>query len=69
MNDITLQLLNILKQENVTQYKLAKELKLSQSYLNEVLNNKKKFRTDYLIKICDYLGYEIKIEKKNINFY
>lgn len=65
MNDIHLQLLEILRNEKITQYKLAKELKISQSYINEVLNKKKSIKLDYLIKICDFLGYEIKIIKKS----
>lgn len=64
MNSVNIQLLEILKNENITQYKLAKELKISQSYINEVLNNKKSIKINYLIKLCDYLGYEIKIVKK-----
>ncbi|OHD06346.1 MAG: hypothetical protein A2086_15510 [Spirochaetes bacterium GWD1_27_9] len=64
MEKLLFELNEILKKESISQYKLSKELNISQSYLNEMLNGKKKLNIDYINKICNYLGYEI-IFKKN----
>jgi len=64
LEKLLFELNEILKKESISQYKLSKELNISQSYLNEMLNGKKKLNIDYINKICNYLGYEI-IFKKN----
>ena len=63
MDRLLKQFLSILKKENVSQYRICQELAISQSYLNEMLNGKKRINVKYLYKICDYLGYEIKLKK------
>ncbi len=65
MKNILDQFLEILKKEHISQYKIAKELNISQSYVNEILNGKKKPSINYLIKISEHLGYEIVLTKKN----
>jgi transcriptional regulator with XRE-family HTH domain len=65
METIINEIVKIIKENDISQYKLAKELNISQSYLNEMLNGKKKLNINYLIKICNYLKYEIIFRKKS----
>jgi plasmid maintenance system antidote protein VapI len=64
LEKILFELNEIIKKESISQYKLSKDLKISQSYINEMLNGKKKLNMDYVNKICNYLGYEIIFKKK-----
>mgnify|MGYP003813367041 CR=1 FL=1 len=65
MEEILIELNNMLKKESISQYKLSKDLNMSQSYLNEMLNGKKTLKLEYVSKICEYLGYEIIFKKKD----
>ena len=65
MKKILDQIILAMKKEQISQYKLAKSLNISQSYINEILNGKKQPNMDYLLKICAYLGYDITLTKKN----
>ena len=53
MEEILIELNNMLKKESISQYKLSKDLNMSQSYLNEMLNGKKTLKLEYVSKICD----------------
>lgn len=65
MEKLLIELNDILKKESISQYKLSKDLNMSQSYLNEMLNGKKTLKLEYVSKICEYLGYEIILKKKD----
>ena len=64
MKSVNEQISNAIQSSNLSQYKIAKDLKISQGYLSEVLKGKKNPNINYLEKLCNYLGYKIKISKK-----
>lgn len=50
---------NILRVHGITQVEIANALNLSQSYINSVVNGKKKLPLDTLESICTYIGISL----------
>lgn len=58
----------IIKNKNITKYRLSKETQIDESQLNKFFNNKTNLSLKNIIKILDYLDYDILLipkKKKN----
>ena len=62
--DTGLKLKQILKKENVSAYQLSMDLRIDQSYVSKVINNKIQPTCQWLERVLDYLGYAIEFNKK-----
>lgn len=49
-------LLGKMRESGLTQVMLAKQLDLSETSLNLSLNNKRDFKQDEMVKVCEILG-------------
>lgn len=62
------QINEIIKNKNITKYRLSKETQIDESQLNKFFNNKTNLSLKNIIKILDYLDYDILLipkKKKN----
>jgi len=55
----------ILKREQVTAYRLSKDLGIDEGQLSKFLNSKINISLKKLEQIADYLGYDIQFVKPN----
>ncbi|HPQ44630.1 MAG TPA: helix-turn-helix transcriptional regulator [Syntrophales bacterium] len=55
----------VLKREQVTAYRLSKDLGIDEGQLSKFLNGKINISLKKLEQIADYLGYDIQLVKPN----
>ncbi len=54
----------IMKEQNLKQYQLAKLLKIDKAVVSRLFNKRDKFSLQMFLKIYDVLGYEIRLVLK-----
>ena len=55
---------DIMRRENVSAYRLSKDLELDKGHLSRFLNGKAEYSVKKLTVIADYLGYDIELVKR-----
>ena len=55
---------DIMRRENVSAYRLSKDLELDKGHLSRFLNGKAEYSVKKLTIIADYLGYDIELIKR-----
>jgi len=55
---------DILRREEVSAYRIGKDLVMDQGYLSRVLNEKQDISLNKLELIADYLGYDLQLVKR-----
>lgn len=55
---------DIMKREKVTAYRLCKDLGIDKGHFSNFLNGKVGFSVQRLVRIADYLGYDLKWVKR-----
>lgn len=59
------QINEILKNKNITKYRLSKDTEIDENQINKFFNYKTNLSLKNIIKILDYLEYEIMLIPKN----
>lgn len=59
------QINEILKSKNITKYRLSKDTEIDESQLNKFFNYKTNLSLKNIVKILDYLEYDILLIPKN----